>query len=152
MLKFKLSNIIKRREHLRKRFNRKITVQPSEVVVTSMDEIFLSQAIEIVEKHMMNTDFNVEMLVQEMGLSRSTLYLKFKEITGLSSSEFIRNVRLKRAVQLFDQSNFSVKEIMYKTGFSTASYFSKCFKKQFGVVPSEYVRQINKKNEATDAS
>ena len=152
LLKLKLSNIIKRREHLRKRFNRKITVQPSEVVVTSMDEIFLSQAIEIVEKHMMNTDFNVEMLVKEMGLSRSTLYLKFKEITGLSSSEFIRNVRLKRAVQLFDQSNFSVKEIMYKTGFSTASYFSKCFKKQFGVVPSEYVRQINKKNEATDAS
>ena len=83
--------------------------------MTTMDEKFLSQAIQIVEKHMMNTDFNVEMMVSEMGLSRSNLYLKFKELTGLSSSEFIRNVRLKRAVQLFDQSDLSVKEIMYMT-------------------------------------
>ncbi|NNG11163.1 MAG: response regulator, partial [Arenibacter sp.] len=145
LLQLKLSNIVKRREQMRKRFNRDITLQPNEVTVTSMDEKFLSQAIQIVEKHMMNTDFNVEMMVSEMGLSRSNLYLKFKELTGLSSSEFIRNVRLKRAVQLFDQSDLSVKEIMYMTGFNTASYFSKCFKKQFGVVPSEYVRKMDAK-------
>ena len=143
LLQLKLSNIVKRREQMRKRFNRDITLQPNEVTVTTMDEKFLSQAIQIVEKHMMNTDFNVEMMVSEMGLSRSNLYLKFKELTGLSSSEFIRNVRLKRAVQLFDQSDLSVKEIMYMTGFNTASYFSKCFKKQFGVVPSEYVGKMN---------
>ncbi|RTE54021.1 response regulator [Arenibacter aquaticus] len=145
LLELKLSNIVKRREQMRKRFNRDITLQPNEVTVTSMDEKFLSQAIQIVEKHMMNTDFNVEMMVSEMGLSRSNLYLKFKELTGLSSSEFIRNVRLKRAVQLFDQSDLSVKEIMYMTGFNTASYFSKCFKKQFGIVPSEYVRKMDAK-------
>jgi len=142
LLQLKLSNIIHQRDQLRKVFNRKITLQPNEVTVTSADEKFLQRAIEIVEKHMMNTDFNVEMLVKEMSHSRSNLYLKFKELTGLSSSEFIRNIRLKRAVQLLDQSDMSVKEIMYMTGFNTASYFSKCFKKQFGVVPSEYVRQI----------
>ncbi|MFD2587352.1 two-component regulator propeller domain-containing protein [Croceitalea marina] len=142
MLKLKLANIVKQRNELRKRFNRNIAIQPSEVTVTSTDEKFLSQAMEIVEKHMMNTDFNVEMMVKEMGLSRSNLYLKFKEITGLSSSEFIRNVRLKRAVQLFESSDLSVKEIMYMTGFNTASYFSKCFKKQFGVIPSEYVSKM----------
>lgn len=139
LLQLKLNNIVKQREDLRRRFNREITLQPKEVTVTSTDELFLQQAIEIVEKHMTNTDFNVEMMVKEMGHSRSNLYLKFKEITGLSSSEFIRNIRLKRAVQLFDQSDLSVKEIMYMTGFNTASYFSKCFKKQFGVIPSEYV-------------
>ncbi|MGB5666440.1 MAG: response regulator, partial [Maribacter sp.] len=142
LLKIKLANTISHRNEMRKRFNRDITLQPSEITVTSTDEKFLSQAIEIVEKHMMNTDFNVEMLVREMGLSRSNLYLKFKELTGLSSSEFIRNVRLKRAVQLFESSDLSVKEIMYMTGFNTASYFSKCFKKQFGVIPSEYIRQM----------
>ncbi|GAA4950857.1 two-component regulator propeller domain-containing protein [Algibacter agarivorans] len=147
MLKIKLKNIIKGRDVLRKRFNREINLNPKEVTVTSADERFLQQAIEIVEKHMMNTDFSVEMLVKEMGHSRSNLYLKFKEITGLSSSEFIRNIRLKRAVQLFEQSNLSVKEIMYMTGFNTASYFAKCFKKQFGVIPSEYVRQKDKRNE-----
>ena len=140
VLKLKLTNIISQRATLRKRFNRNIAINPSEITVTSSDEKFLNSAMEIVEKHMMNTDFNVEMMVKEMGLSRSNLYLKFKELTGLSSSGFIRNVRLKRAVQLFETSDLSVKEIMYMTGFNTASYFSKCFKKQFGVIPSEYVK------------
>jgi len=149
LLRLKLSNIIKRRDSLRKRFNREITLQPSDVVETSMDEEFLKQAISIVEKHMMNSDFNVEMMVKEMGLSRTTLYLKFKELTGLTSTEFIRNVRLKRAVQLFDKSDYSVKEIMFRTGFNTASYFSKCFKKQFGVSPSEYVKKIGKRSVST---
>ncbi|MEW4925485.1 two-component regulator propeller domain-containing protein [Algibacter sp. 2305UL17-15] len=148
ILKVKLKNIIKDRDILRQRFNRKINLQPKEVTVTSSDERFLKQAIEIVEKHMMNTDFSVEMLVKEMNHSRSNLYLKLKEITGLSSSEFIRNIRLKRAVQLLEQSDYSVKEIMYMTGFNTAAYFSKCFKRQFGVIPSEYVRQKDKNNEA----
>lgn len=141
LLELKIANILKHREELRSKFNLDITLQPKEITVTSVDERFLNQAIEIVEKHMMNTDFNVEMLVKEMGYSRTNLYKKFKEITGLSSSEFIRNIRLKRAVQLFDQSDLSVKEIMYMTGFNTSSYFAKCFKKQFGVKPSEYVRQ-----------
>ena len=145
LLNLKLKNILQQRKNLRVRFNREITLQPKEVTVTSSDERFLQQAIEIVEKHMMNTDFSVEMLVKEMGHSRSNLYLKFKEITGLSSSEFIRSIRLKRAVQLFESSDLSVKEIMYMTGFNTASYFAKCFKKQFGVKPSDYVRKPIKK-------
>ena len=140
-LRLKLTNIIKTREELRKRFNRDITLNPTDVTVTSADETFLQLAMDTVEKHMMNTDFSVEMLVKEMGISRSNLYLKFKELTGLSSSEFIRNIRLKRAVQLLEKSDMSVKEIMYMTGFNTASYFSKCFKKQFGVIPSEYLEQ-----------
>lgn len=140
LLEIKLSNILNDREKLRKKFNREITLQPNEVTVTSSDETFLQNAIEIVEKHMMNSEFSVEMLVKEMNMSRSNLYLKIKELTGLSSSEFIRNIRLKRAVQLFEKSDLSVKEIMYMTGFNTASYFSKCFKKQFGVVPSKYIR------------
>ncbi|OEJ98682.1 hybrid sensor histidine kinase/response regulator [Flavivirga aquatica] len=142
ILKLKLSNILKYREELRRKFNREITLQPEEVTVTSLDEKFLQQAIEIVEKHMMNTDFSVELLVKEMGFSRSNLYIKLKGLTGLSSSAFIRNIRLKRAVQLLEQSDFSVKEIMYMTGFNTSSYFSKCFKKQFGVLPREYVKKI----------
>jgi signal transduction histidine kinase/ligand-binding sensor domain-containing protein/DNA-binding response OmpR family regulator len=144
ILELKLNNILKFREDLRSRFNLEITLQPKEITVTSLDEKFLQQAMEVVEKHMTNTDFNVEMLIKEMGYSRTNLYTKFKEITGLSSSEFIRSIRLKRAVQHFEQSDLSVKEIMYLTGFSTASYFAKCFKKQFGVIPSKYVKQNNK--------
>ncbi|WP_346882618.1 two-component regulator propeller domain-containing protein [uncultured Algibacter sp.] len=148
ILKLKLNNILKDREELRRKFNREITLQPEDVTVTSLDEKFLQQAIEIVEKHMMNTDFNVELLVKEIGFSRSNLYIKLKDLTGLSSSAFIRNIRLKRAVQLLEQSDYSVKEIMYMTGFNTSSYFSKCFKKQFGSLPSEYVKKI-KRNDTT---
>ncbi|WP_298532336.1 two-component regulator propeller domain-containing protein [uncultured Algibacter sp.] len=149
-LKTKLTNIINERDNLRKRFNRKIVLKPKEVTVTSTDEKFLNQAIEIVEKHMSNTSFNVETLVQEMNFSRSNIYMKFKELTGLSSSEFIRNIRLKRAMQLLDTSGLTVKEIMYMTGFNTGSYFSKCFKNQYGVLPSEYLKKVkphDKKNE-----
>ena len=66
--------------------------------------------------------------------------LKIKELTGLSTSEFIRTIRLKRALQLFETTDLSVKEVMYRTGFNTASYFSKCFKKQFGIIPSKYIK------------
>ncbi|WP_298474579.1 two-component regulator propeller domain-containing protein [uncultured Maribacter sp.] len=141
LLQLKINNIIKRREKLRERFNKEIILQPKDVAVTSLDEKFLQQAMDIIEKHMMNTEFNVEMLVKEMGHSRTNLYMKFKELTGLSSGEFIRNIRLKRAVQLLENSDLPVKDIMYKTGFNTSSYFSKCFRKQFGVTPSQYVRK-----------
>lgn len=142
VLRLKLSNTLNYRQELRRKFNREVTLQPEEVTVTSIDEKFLENAIKVVEKHMMNTDFSVELMVQEMGLSRSHLYIKIKELTGLSSSAFIRNIRLKRAVQLLEQSNFTVKEIMYMTGFNTSSYFSKCFKKQFGVLPRDYIKNL----------
>lgn len=151
LLELKLVNILKMRDELRRRFNRDTTLQPNEVTVTSADETFLQKAIEIVEKHMMNSDFSVELMVKEMSISRSNLYLKIKELTGLSSSEFIRNIRLKRAVQLLEKSDLSVKEIMYMTGFNTASYFSKCFKKQFGVIPSKYVRLLENEEDNTNS-
>lgn len=146
LLHLKLQNILKQRQELRKRFNREITLQPTEVTVTSADEDFLERAIGVVEKHMMDTEFSVEVLVKEMFLSRSHFYLKIKELTGLSSSEFIRNIRLKRAMQLLTDSDLAVKEIMYMTGFNTASYFSKCFRKQFGLIPSEYLKKLKKEN------
>lgn len=150
LLDLKLKNILKYRDEMRKRFNREITLEPNEIKVTSSDDKFLQRAIEIVEEHMMDTEFSVELLVKEMNSSRTNLYLKIKELTGLSCSEFIRSIRLKRAIQLLEKSDLSVKEIMYMTGFNTASYFSKCFKKQFGVIPSKYIREIEKEKEIQD--
>ncbi|MFK8162130.1 MAG: two-component regulator propeller domain-containing protein [Lewinella sp.] len=140
-LQLQIINIVQHRDILRNRFRREVITEPAEVTVTDSDEIFLRQAMDIVEENMSNTEFSVDQLVKEMGVSRSKLYLKLKALTGQSSSEFVRTVRLKRAVQLLENSNYSVKEVMYMTGFNTASYFSKCFKRQFGIVPSEYVRQ-----------
>ncbi|MEM8889702.1 MAG: two-component regulator propeller domain-containing protein, partial [Bacteroidota bacterium] len=138
-LKIQLENILKQRTELNERFRKQILLEPEKVTVTSTDEIFLSKAMALVEEHMADPDFNVENMVLGIGMSRSKLYLKLKALTGQSTSEFIRSIRLKRAVQLLESSDLTVKEIMYMTGFNTASYFSKCFKKQFGVSPSDFV-------------
>ncbi|GGZ24656.1 hybrid sensor histidine kinase/response regulator [Echinicola pacifica] len=143
-----VNNLLKGREALRKRFTNEILLQPSEITVNSTDNSFLGQAMEVVEANMDNPEFTVEEFVKEMGMSRSKLHLKMKSLTDQSASEFIRTVRLKRAVQLMEQSDISVKEIMYQTGFNTASYFSKCFKKQFGVSPTEYLNTRNIKEKS----
>ena len=150
VLKTQLLNIHLHREQLKRKYRQEILLNPKEITVTSADEVFLKRAMDIIEDHMEDSEFNVNSLVKEMYISRSKLYLKLKALTGLSTSEFIRSVRLKRAVQLLNKSNYTIKEIMYMTGFNTASYFSKCFKKQFGVVPSEYLRN-QKQMEKVDA-
>ncbi len=144
ILRTQLLNIYLQRERLKQRFRQEVILQPEEITVTSADEEFLKRAMTIVEEHMSDSDFNVEALVKDMFISRSKLYLKLKALTGQSSSEFIRTIRLKRAIQLLEGSDYTIKEIMFMTGFNTASYFSKCFKNQFGVVPSEYLKQKKK--------
>lgn len=141
ILRAQLLNIHLQRERLKQRFRQEVILEPKDVTVTSADEEFLKKAMSIIEEHMSDAEFNVEALVKEMYLSRSKLYVKLKALTGQSSSEFMRTVRLKRAVQLLEKSDYTIKEIMYMTGFNTASYFSKCFKNQFGIVPSEYLRK-----------
>jgi len=143
ILRHKVANILATRQEFQKRFRREEMLEPTEIDVSSNEEPFLQKAMNVIEENMTEPDFNVEAMVREIGMSRSKLYLKLKGLTGLSSSEFIRTVRLKRAAQLLETSDLTIKEIMFLTGFNTASYFSKCFKKQFGVVPSEYMQQKN---------
>ncbi|MEM6377978.1 MAG: DNA-binding response regulator, partial [Bacteroidota bacterium] len=143
ILKMQLLNIHRHRTKLKEQFKREVILQPSKVTVTSRDEQFLKKLVDFVEEHMNDGEFNVDALVKKMYISRSRLYVKIKALTGQSTSEFIRTVRLKRAVQLLEESDYTIKEVMVMTGFNTASYFSKCFKQQFGIVPSEYVRKNN---------
>ncbi|MEL7161543.1 MAG: ATP-binding protein, partial [Bacteroidota bacterium] len=140
-LKQRIHNIVNHRDKLRDRFRREVIMEPEEVTVTDLDEIFLRRAVEVVEENISNTNFSVDQLGREMRVSRSHLYLKLKALTGQSASGFIRSIRLKRAVQLFDNTNYSIKEIRYRAGFNTPSYFSKCFKQEYGITPGEYYRQ-----------
>ncbi|MEO0472122.1 MAG: response regulator, partial [Bacteroidota bacterium] len=148
LLQLKVKNLLRLRNQIHQQFRKEVILQPEAVSATSTDEIFLKKAMDLIEEHMTDPDFNVENMAVEIGMSRSKLYLKLKALTGQSSSEFIRRVRLKRAVQLLESSDLTVKEIMYMTGFNTASYFSKCFKKVYGIVPSEYVSK-RKQNHPT---
>ena len=86
-----------------------------------------------------NTDFSVENFALEIGMSRSSLFLKLKSITGQSTSEFIRTNRLNKAAKLIESGKYSITEIIYMVGFSDPKYFRTCFKKHFDCTPSSYL-------------
>ena len=88
-----------------------------------------------------NEDFSVESFSSRMAMSSSMLYRKMKALTGLSPNRFIVDVRLKRAAQLLESQAYTISEVAYKVGFSDMHYFSTCFKRMFGMTPSEYKTQ-----------
>lgn len=137
-LTVRVKNLIRQRRNLREQFAKKLSIEPSDIAVTSIDEAFIQKALSIVEEHMPDSDFNVDQFAQKMGASRMQMHKKFKGLTGQSTSEFIRTIRLKRAAQLLKQKSGSISEIAYQVGFNHLSYFAECFKKQFGVNPREF--------------
>jgi AraC-like DNA-binding protein len=104
-----------------------------------MDRKFLERAISIVEEHIADPDFGVEYLAHRIGLSRMQAHRKIRALTDLSTSQFVLVIRLKRAAQLLKEKAGTVTEIAYQVGFQNPSYFSACFRRQFGVLPSEYL-------------
>lgn len=136
----RIHNIIRNRRKLKEKFEKSITVQPSEVSVTSADEKFIAKALHVVEQNMMVTDFDVEQFCEAIGMSRTNLHRKLKAITNQSTTEFIRSVRMKRAAQLFQQKAGSISEIAYQVGFNNLSYFTRCFKEYYNVTPSDFLQ------------
>jgi YesN/AraC family two-component response regulator len=137
----RIFNLIENRRKLREYFSREIRLEPTQQVVSSAEEKFLKRVMQIVEEKMGDSEFSVDELSQEVGLSRVHLHRKLKALTGESASDFIRMMRLKRAAQLLEARAGNIAEIAYQVGFNTLSYFSKCFKEQFGVLPNEYIRK-----------
>jgi AraC-like DNA-binding protein len=90
---------------------------------------------------MSDINLDIAFLEEELKMSNMQMYRKLKSLTNLSGNEFIKNVRLKKAVQLLESENFNVSEIAYKVGFNDPSYFSRIFKKQYGKAPSDYVEK-----------
>lgn len=146
ILASRIRNLLAQQMLLQKRFRTQIEVNPSEITVTSVDEKFLQQALELVEKHMDDPEFSVEDLSRDMFMNRVTLYRKIHSLTGKSPLEFIRSIRLKRAARLLDKSGMSVAEIAYEVGFNSPKIFTKFFKEEFKVTPSQYA--ANKKDQS----
>jgi AraC-like DNA-binding protein len=108
--------------------------------IESSDQRLLKKIIEVVESNLGDPLFGVEQMAKEMGMSRTNMHRKIKAITGFPPSELIRNIRLRKAAALLLGKADSVSQISFIVGFEDHSYFSKSFKKQFGVTPSEYVQ------------
>lgn len=140
-LKLKIHNILCTRQKLREKFGKTLQIEPNSIEITSVDQIFLKRTISIIEEHLGDEKFNVELFSKLVGMSRVSLYNKLKALTNHSVQEFIFAIRLKRAAQLLKESGMTVTEIAYSVGFKDPSHFSKLFKKQFGVSPKAYVNE-----------
>ncbi|MBN8851620.1 MAG: hypothetical protein BGO55_04905 [Sphingobacteriales bacterium 50-39] len=139
ILASRIRNLLAQQKLLQKRFHKQIAVNPAEVTITSVDEKFLQEALKHVEDHIDNPEFSVEDLSRDMHMNRVTLYRKILSLTGKTPIEFIRSIRLKRAAQLLEKSGKTVAEIAYEVGFNNPRHFTKFFKEEFKVTPSQYV-------------
>lgn len=139
-LKSRINNLIEQRKRLHDHFRRKGIVELTGLKVTSVDEKFLRKISGLIEDNISNASFGVESLAEMSAVSRSVLHRKVLSLTGDPPVELIRKVRLKRAAELIDRKAGNMSEIALEVGFTNPAYFSECFKKQFGVSPSQYKR------------
>jgi len=139
-LHLQVSNLIEQRQKLRERFTRDLRLEPKDIAVTSADEKFIMRAMEIIEKNMGNSEFEVRQFQDEMYMSRMQLFRKIKALTNQTPGEFIRTIRLKRAASLLKQNFGNIAQITYEVGFNNPSYFARCFKDLFGELPSDFIK------------
>ena len=119
-------------------FQRGEEVEVERVTENKQDQLFLQKAVEAIEKHLDDDEYNIEAFASDMCMSRATLYRKMVALTTQKPTEFIRTIRLKHAARLIREGNHSLTEIGYMCGFNSTSYFYRCFKAQYGVQPGNY--------------
>lgn len=121
-----------------------VELRQDELDASKIDKAFLQRAVDAVEQHLLDSDYSVERFSGDMCMSRMNLYRKIQTLTALTPSEFIRDIRLKKAAQILESTpDAPVNEVAARVGFATPSYFSKCFKQKFGVLPSAYGKQLS---------
>ena len=142
-LSMRVNNLISQRKLLQEKYAKKITLSPTEVDLKSPDELFIQKALQIVNNNLSNSEFTVEQFQKEMGMSRMQLHRKLKSLTNFSASEFIRDLRLQRASSLLAINGINITEVAYSCGFNSTSYFTRCFKEKFGVIPSKHQEKVS---------
>lgn len=144
LLHSRIKGLLKNRERTARDFKKQMVLETKELNYTSLDEAFMQKAVDCIYQQLDNSEFDVEQFTQAMGTSKSALYAKLKSLTGLHTSAFIRNIRLKAACQLIEEKKkIRISELAYAVGFNDAKYFSACFKKEFGMLPTEYMEKYN---------
>ncbi len=144
-LEIRVKNLLKQRELLRQKYSQQLAApsdDPAEPL-NSLDERFLQKAIAVVKEQGSDSNFGIDTLCEALNVSRSNLHRKLKALTGQSTTEFIRSIRIYHAAELLKQPGMTVSEVAYQTGFESASYFSKAFREQMGVPPSDWAATDN---------
>ena len=154
-LRARISSLLKQRSILREHFMKEVlpvagkepvaiqgdaleNLSPSVPQITSYDEEFIHKIIQAVEERLQDSDFKIEDLADSMNIGRSVFYKKVKSILGVSPIELVKDMRIKRAIQLLETGNYNISQIAYMSGFSSSQYFSRVFKELKNCTPSEY--------------
>lgn len=139
-LQIRVKKLIELRKKLQETYKNPMSVNEEDGQISRLDRKFLNKISKIVEEQK-DRELSVEELSEMIGLSRVHLYRKIKKLTGMSVSEFANSVKLRLALELLKNSGNSISQIAYEVGFSSPSYFTKCFKEQFGISPSDYAKK-----------
>ena len=144
-----INNLIRKNQRLKGKFSgvQQQKDKVEEKQVKGNDEKLMEKIMKVLNEHLDDSEFNVDALTKEVGISRAQLHRKMKEMTGLPVSEFIRNIRLEQAVRLLEEQKINVTQVAYSVGFSNLAHFSTVFRKQFGVSPTDYLEQKALKNQ-----
>jgi len=143
-LKLRAKNLIEARNKMREKYANQIFSGIKESKIQSTDEKFLEQVRCVIEKNISDCNFDVNSFYPEMGMSRMQLFRKLKALLNQTPNELIRNLRLQRAAQLIKQNFGNIAEVTYEVGFNNLSYFAKCFREKYGLLPSDYQKQATR--------
>jgi len=148
LLDAKIEALLSHYKAIKEKYASDVFASTREIVKNKKDQDFVDDLIELIDKNMDNNEFSVNILCKELGIGRTNLYKKIKSLTDQSLGEFIRMLRLKKAAKILVSEDVSITEVIYRVGINSNSYFTKAFKAQFGITPSEFVAQkSNMKND-----
>ena len=146
LLLTRIFKLIEQREKLREKFSNSPNMTSSTICTSEKDKEFADKLKVVLEKQFENPEFSVDDFASIIGLGRTVFYRKVRGVTGYSPNEYIRIMRMKKGAELLKQNRYTISEISYKIGINDPFYFSKCFKQQFGVSPSAYIKGYEESN------
>lgn len=142
----RINNLIANRKKVHEKFGKGIIEESGKIDLPSIDQIFIEKVKKVIEENLEDSDFSVDQLAKEVGVSRSQLHRKMVGLSGKSTSIFIRNIRLKKAYVLLENRTATISEISDQVGFSSPSYFNKCFKELYGSTPKQVMQKAETQN------
>ena len=144
VLHARISNLLRTRRRAMTDFKKQLVFEAKELDYTSIDEDFLQRAIDCVNLHLDDADFDQTRFLEEMHTTKSTCFRKLKSLTGLTYVSFIRNIRMKAACRMMEEKrHVRISELAYAVGYNDPRYFSGSFRKEFGMLPSEYMEKVS---------
>ena len=139
-LKARIRNLIEQRKRLHEHFQKEGLFELKRTKISSVDKNFMQKVYDVVNDNLSDTNFSMDVFAERLLISKSLLYKKIVSLTGEPPVEFIRRIRLNRAANLIENKFGNLSQVAIEVGFNNPAYFSECFKKQFGIPPSQYQR------------